>query len=166
MSYHELMFLKAEALCRLNRDAEDALKEAVVAGLLNAENSISIAIKELGSGLNTNSSEVITETSAGKYFDDVVKAKYAANPLQETMIQKYLAMWGASGEATETYNDFRRMKGLNENFITLTNPNIPANSRCATHTETATQRQPGSESRLRQRDYVYSEPVWWAGGSR
>ena len=31
MSYHELMFLKAEALCRLNRDAEDALKEAVVA---------------------------------------------------------------------------------------------------------------------------------------
>ena len=35
MSYHELKFLQAEALCRLNRtsDAEKALKEAVAAGI-------------------------------------------------------------------------------------------------------------------------------------
>ena len=37
MSYHELKFLQAEALCRLNRtsDAEKALKEAVAAGIAN-----------------------------------------------------------------------------------------------------------------------------------
>ena len=48
MSFHELKFLEAEALCRLGRDAKSALKEAVVAGLLNAENSFSISRKELG----------------------------------------------------------------------------------------------------------------------
>ena len=35
LSYHELKFLEAEALCRLERDAKSALKDAVVAGLLN-----------------------------------------------------------------------------------------------------------------------------------
>lgn len=35
------------------------------------------------------------------------------------MTQKYFALWGASGEATESYNDVRRMKGLGENFIEL-----------------------------------------------
>ena len=75
------MFLKAEALCRLNRDAEDALKEAVVAGLLNAENSISIAIKELGSGLNTNSSEVITESVCRKVFRRRSESEICSQPI-------------------------------------------------------------------------------------
>ncbi len=43
LSYHELKLLEAEALCRLERDAKSALKDAVVAGLLNAENSFTIS---------------------------------------------------------------------------------------------------------------------------
>lgn len=63
----------------------------------------------------------MTEETANTYFDNQVKPLFAVNPLKETMIQKYLALWGASGEATETFNDIRRMKGLGENFVTLAN---------------------------------------------
>lgn len=167
MSYHELLFLKAEALARLGRDAESALKDAVVAGLLNAENSISIAIKELGSSLTPNASAPFTDTNAKEYFDDVVKARYATNPLQETMIQKYLALWGTSGEATETYNDIRRMKGLNENFITLSNPlNTTKFPLRYPYGNSDTTANPEVKAAYGNGDYVYSEAVWWAGGSR
>ena len=104
MSFHELKFLEAEALCRLGRDAKSALKEAVVAGLLNAENSFSISRKELGNTL-LNPASAITEEEANSYFDNTVEATYTNEPLKTTMIQKYFALWGASGEATESYND-------------------------------------------------------------
>ena len=79
-------------------------------------------------------------------------------------LQKYFALWGASGEATESYNDVRRMKGLGENFIELKNPNsFPlrcpyGNSDTTTNAEVKAAYGNGQ--------YVYSENVWWAGGSR
>ena len=74
MSFHELKFLEAEALCRLGRDAKSALKEAVVAGLLNAENSFSISRKELGNTL-LNPASAITEEEANSYFDNTVASE-------------------------------------------------------------------------------------------
>lgn len=46
MSYHELLFLKAEALCRLNRsnEAEPVLKAAIVAAIKNTEVSVDAAM--------------------------------------------------------------------------------------------------------------------------
>ncbi len=39
------------------------------------------------------------------------------------MLQKYLAFYGASGESTEAFNDYRRLKALGEeDFIGLANP--------------------------------------------
>ena len=163
LSYHELKFLEAEALCRLERDAKSALKDAVVAGLLNAENSFTISRKELGKTL-INAASSITEAEAESYFDNTIEAKYTAEPLKATMTQKYFALWGASGEATESYNDVRRMKGLGENFIELKNPNsFPlrcpyGNSDTTTNAEVKAAYGNGQ--------YVYSENVWWAGGSR
>ena len=165
MSYHELKFLQAEALCRLNRtsDAEKALKEAVAAGIANAERSVSSAITYMGSKMVVNS-EKMTEETANTYFDNQVKPLFAVNPLKETMIQKYLALWGASGEATETFNDIRRMKGLGENFVTLANTKkfplrMPyGNSDVVSNPEVKAAYGDGQ--------YVYSEPVWWAGGTR
>ena len=165
MSYHELKFLQAEALCRLNRtsDAEKALKEAVAAGIANAERSVSSAITYMGSKMVVNS-EKMTEETANTYFDNQVKPLFAVNPLKETMIQKYMALWGASGEATETFNDIRRMKGLGENFVTLANTKkfplrMPyGNSDVVSNPEVKAAYGDGQ--------YVYSEPVWWAGGTR
>lgn len=163
LSYHEIKFLEAEALCRLGRDAKSALKDAVVAGLLNAENSFNISRKKLGKEL-TNPKAAITEDEANDYYDNTVEGKYTAEPLKTTMTQKYFALWGASGEATEAYNDIRRMKGLGEDFIQLKNPkSFPlrcpyGNSDTTTNAEVKAAYGNGQ--------YVYSENVWWAGGSR
>ena len=111
-----------------------------------------------------NPASSITNTEAESYFDNTVEAKYTAEPLKTTMTQKYFALWGASGEATESYNDVRRMKGLGENFIELKNPNsFPlrcpyGNSDTTTNAEVKAAYGNGQ--------YVYSENVWWAGGSR
>ena len=51
------------------------------------------------------------------------------------MIQKYLAFFGASGESLEAYNDYRRMKGANENLVELKNPLNSNKFRCASVTE-------------------------------
>ena len=162
MSYHELLFLKAEALARLNKtaEAEAALKEAIVAAIANAELGVSAAINV---GVE-KTSEAITEKEAEEYFDKNVKPLFTANPLREVMIQKYLAMLGAFGESTECYNDIRRMKALKEDFIKLDNPKpFPLRAPYGNSDVIA---NPKVNAAYGDGQYVYSDPVWWAGGSR
>lgn len=165
LSYHELQFLKAEALCRLNRlpEAEEALKEGVVAGLLNAEAAIESAEDYLGADLIPVNA-TLDETVAKDYFDNEVKPLFTANPLKETMIQKYLAFWGASGEATEMYNDIRRWKAEGNEYITLKNTRkFPL--RCP-YGNSDTTTNPEVKTAYGDGQYVYTEPVWWANGTR
>jgi hypothetical protein len=167
LSYHEVLFLKAEALCRLSRDAESALKEAVVAGIANTEVSIQAAFDAPtvnGYGGLAKTTSAITPEKAGDYFENKVKPLFTAAPLKEVMNQKYIAFFGASGESTECYNDIRRMKALGENFITLENPN-PFPLRCPYGTDDTTA-NPNVQAAYGDGKYVFTEPVWWAGGSR
>ena len=162
MSYHELLFLKAEALARLNKtaEAEAALKEAIVAAIANAELGVSAAINV---GVE-KTSEAITEKEAEEYFDKNVKPLFTANPVREVMIQKYLAMLGAFGESTECYNDIRRMKALKEDFIKLDNPKpFPLRAPYGNSDVIA---NPKVNAAYGDGQYVYSDPVWWAGGNR
>ena len=166
LSYHELLFLKAEALARLGRteEAEDVLQEAVVVAFANLERSLEYGIEYVAlSGPDLDLSE---EVALG-YFNNSVKARFDENPLKEIMVQKYLAFFGASGESTETFNDIRRMKALGENFVTLENPRnasqfplrLPyGNSDVTTNQNIKDAYGNGS--------YVYTENVWWAGGTR
>jgi len=173
LSYHELLFLKAEALARLNRttDAQIALKEAVVAGIANTEKSIAAAFNAPtvnGYGGISETTEAITAEEAGEYFDTEVLPLFTANPLKETMVQKYIAFFGASGESQEAYNDYRRMKALGENFIELKNPNNAKNLfplRTPYGADDVTT-NPSVEQAYGDGKYVYSENVWWAGGTR
>lgn len=174
MSYHEALFLRAEALCRLNRatDALPVLKSAVVASIANTEVSVNAALNaptviSAGAGL-TEKTAAITPTEAGTFFDTQIAPLFTTNPLQETMIQKYIAFWGASGESTETYNDIRRMKALGENFVTLANPlnaqgKYPLRLPYGTSDTTT---NPAVEAAYGDGTYVYTIPVWWAGGAR
>lgn len=162
MSYHELLFLKAEALARLNKtaEAEAALKEAFVAAIANAELGVSAAINV---GVE-KTSEAITEKEAEEYFDKNVKPLFTANPVREVMVQKYLAMLGAFGESTECYNDIRRMKALKEDFIKLDNPKpFPLRAPYGNSDVIA---NPKVNAAYGDGQYVYSDPVWWAGGNR
>lgn len=169
LSYHEVMFLKAEALVRLNRlsEAKPILKDAVVTAIANTEVNVSAAFNAPtvnGYGGLTETTAAITEVEAGTYFDTEVLPLFTANPLKETMNQKYLAFFGASGESTECYNDIRRLKGLGENLITLNNPNqFPL--RCPYGNDDTTT-NPEVKAAYGTGQYVYTEAVWWAGGTR
>jgi len=174
MSYHEALFLRAEALCRLNRatDALPILKSAVAAAIANTEVSVSAAMNaptviSAGAGLISKTA-AITPAEAGTFFDTQIAPLFTLNPLQETMIQKYIAFWGASGESTESYTDIRRMKALGENFITLANPlnaqgKYPLRLAYGTSDTTT---NPAVEAAYGDGTYVYTIPVWWAGGVR
>jgi mannose/fructose-specific phosphotransferase system component IIA len=173
LSYHEVQFLKAEALCRLGRAAEakPILKDAVVAGIANTEIAVTSAMKApavLGYGGLAETTDAITPAEAATYFDTDVAPLFDANPLKETMIQKYIAFFGASGESTECYSDIRRMKALGENFVELKNQandegKFPLR---APYGSDDTTTNPEVKDAYGDGQYVYSIPVWWAGGNR
>jgi hypothetical protein len=89
------------------------------------------------------------------------------------MVQKYLSQ--VRDEQIEAYNDIRRCKALGEEFITLTNP-----SNTSSIGNVWPLRLPYGESDVRSNPnvrtafgsgndagkYVFTENVWWAGGSR
>lgn len=169
LSYHEIQFLKAEALARLNRhdEAKLALKNAIIAAFANTENSVAAALSAphpLLSGGLACETEALTEEDAVKYFDETVVPLYDANPVKEVAVQKYIAMWGASGEGVEAYNDIRRYKALNEDNITLLNPGKFVHRLTYGSGDTTT--NPNVKEAFGDGTYVYSEPVWWAGGNR
>ena len=148
LSYHEVEFLKAEAYVRLNdlQNADTALRKAVTAAFMKVNIGLSAA-------------------EAVDYFNTTVRPKFQTNPLSEVMNQKYIAFY--EEEAIEAYNDYRRLKAMGDNVISLDNP-MNANLFPLRFTY-------GSEdvtTNLNVREaygdgtYVYSENVWWAGGTR
>ena len=170
LSYHEILFLKAEALCRLGRanEAEPILKEAIEVAFANTEASVVAAMNAPSvlqyGGLDDITDGALSDADADQYFDTSVKPLFDANPLKEVMNQKYLAFWGASGESTETYNDIRRMKALGEDFVKLANPKkFPL--RCPYGSDDVLA-NPNVNAAQGDGQYVYTENVWWAGGSR
>lgn len=144
ISYHELLFLKAEAYAR--KTPQD---------LANAEINLKAAISAafIKDGL--------TAIQADAYYTANVKSLFDANPLKEIAIQKYLAFY--QSESLEAYNDYRRLaaQGI---VIPLAN------------TKTFPQRYTyGSDdvtTNLKVKEaygdgqYVKTEKVWWAGGTR
>lgn len=168
ISYHEVKFLEAEALCRLNRisEAEDALEDAIIAAFANLDYSIEDGLASWGMDADETNSG-LDKTVAKEYFSNEVQPLFTANPLKETMIQKYLAFFGASGESLEAYNDYRRMKAAQEDFIKLENPKnsnkFPLRFGYGADDVLA---NPAIKAAFGDGQYVYTEPVWWAGGSR
>lgn len=168
MSYHEVLFLKAEALCRLNRsvEAQPVLKLAVVAAIANTEISVAASVDAPNGGI-TEKTTAILAAEAASYFDTSVLPLFTANPLKEVMLQKYIAFFGANGESVECYNDIRRMKALGENFVVLKNPlnatKFPL--RCPYGTDDTTT-NPNVKAVYGDGQYVYTVPVWWALGAR
>jgi len=170
LSYHEIQFLKAEAMQRLNKpqaDIEAVLKQAVIAGIKNSERSVAAGFSAptvLSYGGLEQTSSAITDAEMDDYFTNEVLPLYMSNPLKEIAVQKYLAFFGASGESTEMYNDIRRWKSANEELIELKNPNRFPLRLPYGNSETTT--NPNAQQAYGNGTYVYSENVWWAGGTR
>ena len=175
LSFHELKFIQAEVLARLGKtdEAKAALKEAVEAAFANHEVNIKAAYD--ASSVNAYGGidqdvDVMTAAEAADaadaYFDETVSGLFDANPLKEIMIQKYIGLWNADGEAVETYADIRRLKAEGKGDIYgLINPGqFPLRAPYGADDVTA---NPNIEPLYTNGgNYVFSENVWWAGGSR
>lgn len=144
MSYHELEFLKAEAYARLNdpTNAKASLIKAVTA-----------AFEKIGQ-----------KTLAASYIDNQVIPRFEADPLKEIMLQKYLAFF--EEEALEAYNDIRRLKAEGKNYITLAHPQPELFPLRFTYGDRDVTTNPNVASAYGDGRYVYTEKVWWAGGTR
>lgn len=168
-SYHELLFLKAEALVRLERldEAKSVLKDAVVAGLMNMEKNVASGLKQTSYPITANDVAALTEEEAKEYFDTEIAALFDADPLKETMIQKYIAMWGSNGETTECYNDVRRLMAEGKDlktFYGFQNENkFPLRAPYGSDEVSA---NPNVQSAYGNGQYVFTENVWWANGTR
>ncbi len=151
LSYHEIEFLKAEAYVRLGGAANLALAETAL------RNAVSAAFQKVNIGL--------TAAEATAYFNANVLSRFVANPLEEVMNQKYIAFF--EEEAVEAYNDYRRLTAMGNNVITLSNPLNAANfpHRFSYGASDVTTNVNVREA-YGDGTYVYTEKVWWAGGTR
>ncbi|MCQ2975209.1 MAG: SusD/RagB family nutrient-binding outer membrane lipoprotein [Bacteroidales bacterium] len=172
LSYHELLFIKAEVLCRLGRieEAEQALKDGILASFINTEISINSAIKApqllaYGGLDDTDIQEIPTcDEDFDNWYPNNISELYYENPLKEIMIQKYLAFWGANGESIECYNDYRRLISYGEgDIIKLDNP---------LNASKFPQRLPYGNADVTNNhnikvlygdgNYVWNKKIWWA----
>ena len=67
-------------------------------------------------------------------------------------------------EAVEAYNDYRRLKAMGNDFIKLANP-LKFPLRFTYGSEDVTTNE-NVRSAYGDGSYVYTENVWWAGGTR
>lgn len=147
MSYHELLFLQAEAYAR-KTPADLTSAEAIL------KSAIRVAFVKDG----------LTQDQADAYYATNVQPRFVANPLNEIAVQKYIAFYQC--ESLEAYNDYRRQAAMG-NVIPLSNPlnsskfpqRYPYGSNDVT-TNLNVKAAYGDGS------YVYSAKVWWAGGNK
>ncbi|MGC9150199.1 MAG: SusD/RagB family nutrient-binding outer membrane lipoprotein [Microbacter sp.] len=173
LSYHELQFLKAEAFSRLgNQDSAWACMSNGV------RSCIATKITTLANIVNTDPTvqmynggplgmSTIPDSAVVNYLNNNVKRLFQDYPTREIMVQKYLALYGGEGEALEVYNDYRRLKAMGQaSFITLENPldatKFPLRYTYGTSDVTA---NPNVANAYGNGQYVYTDPVWWAGGT-
>jgi len=137
MTYHEMLFIKAEAEFRSSTG--------------NWQATLQQAIEEnfVWHGL--------TAAEGTAYFTaDVSPLLTAGNELNEIMTQKYIAEF--EHEAIEAYNDYRRT-----GIPTMTNPNNTLTGfvwrfpRPTSETSSNSANTPSAS--------VFTEKVWWAGGT-
>lgn len=151
-SYHEVEFIKAEAYVRQGGAANLALAKTAL------ENAITAAFQKPNVGL--------TAADAETYFTDEVESRFDANPLEEVMNQKYLAFF--EEESLEAYSDIRRLEAMGDDVIELKNPynetvGFPQRFTYGSGDVTT---NPNVAAAYGDGSYVYTEKVWWAGGTR
>lgn len=140
MTYHELLFIKAEAEFRTSAATwQTTLQDAIRASFV---------------------SKGLTTGDADTYFtDEVTPLLTVGNELREIITQKWIAFY--EHESIQAYNDYRRT-----GFPTMTNPNNATtgfvNRFPWALSEISSNSYNVPETEL---DYIYTEKVWWAGGT-
>lgn len=144
MSYHELEFLKAEAYARLNQT--DNAKLALT-------NAITAAFVKVGKA-----------DLAENYIANEVMPRFTVDALKEIMVQKYIAFF--EEEALEAYNDIRRLKAEGKTYIALTHEQPELFPQRFTYGDRDVTTNLNIAAAYGDGSYIYTEKVWWAGGTR
>ena len=158
MSESELYFILAEAQAILGQDATAAFEKAVSS---NVKEYFAIAGEE------------IEDADVEDYIEGLADL-FAADPLKEIRIQKYLAQ--TRGDVIETYNDMRRIIYTDGKYpVEMKNPNntssvgnrwplrLPyGDSDVVSNPNVTAAFGSGNEAGM----YIFTENVWWAGGNR
>lgn len=174
-SYMELCFIEAEANARLGflKEAEECLKEGIKEAFANLEINVAGAMSAPSllayGGLEDISEEALTEEDAAEYYETSVAPLFAADPIKEIMIQKYIAMWDANGGSLETYNDVRRIKYMDKgkDIYEFQHPQPDKFPLRAPYGNDDVVNNPNITPLYTDGGrYVFTEPVWWAGGTR
>ena len=173
--YAEVEFIKAEILARTGDypSARLELDKAILATFENVNATVESAqqfpdIYGYGVYGPVYAGEYLSAADASDYSARVFGTLADEELLKEIMIQKYLFFHNANGGAVEAYNDVRRLKAAGEDFITLANPKNAAGKfplRCG-YGSSDTTTNPNVQAAFGDGSYVYTEPVWWALGSK
>ena len=152
-------------MARLNQDAKAVLKEAITASFANTQATLESANDNW---IGDREADTELSSKVNDYFDNTVSTAYDNNPVKEIILQKYLAFFGASGESVEAYNDYRRLKAEGRGYeVKLNNPKndkqFPQRLGYGGSDVTANQ---AIKEAFGDGQYVYTESVWWAGGTR
>lgn len=141
LSYHELLFLKAEAEARLGLpEAKATLEDAVKASL--------------------------NKKQAYKYlsYDRKIPDLTGNELIKRIALEKYIAFYEV--ESIEAFNDIRRWKGMGENLIPLQHEKPELFPLRFTYGNSDVSNNNNVAERYGDGSYVYTEKVWWAGGTR
>lgn len=149
LSYHELMFLKAEAQARLGQETEAlaTLKKAVEAAFTK--------------------NQVISFTAVqAEEYTDTFGTLTGKDLLKKIMNEKRISFY--ENEGIEAYNDIRRLIAMGEgDLITLKNPeNATKFPKRLAYGISDVSANKYVRDAFGNGDYVYTEDVWWAGGTR
>jgi len=154
MSESEVYFILAEAQAILGQDAKDAFEAAVSSSL--------VEYLDMSMGK-------ITEEEIAAYLEGIAPL-YEKDALKEIRIQKYLAQ--TRGEVLETYNDIRRIRYTDGSYpVEMKNPGNKSSvgnrwPLRLPYGDSDVVSNPNVAAAFGTGDYVFTENVWWAGGSR
>ncbi|NRT13713.1 hypothetical protein HNP99_000038 [Flavobacterium sp. 28A] len=148
LSYHELLFLKAEAQARLNQD-------------VNALATLKLAIKAA-----YTKEQVVKFTSAqADAYIATLPVLTGNDLLKKIMVEKQISFY--ENEGIEAYNDIRRLKAMgNGDLLPLVHPKPELFPKRFGYGNSDVSANPKIKAAFGDGSYVYSEDVWWAGGTR
>ena len=159
MSKAELYFISAEVKARLGQDAKADFETAVKASLADYA---------------TVGDTEFDAADVDAYLAGETATKFAANPLSEILVQKYIAQ--TRDEQLETYNDMRRCNYVDGSYpVAMTNPkNTQANANRwplrLPYGSSDVLSNPNVKAAFGEGNdagkYIFTENVWWAGGNR
>lgn len=147
LSYHELLFLKAEAEARL--------------GLPTAQTTMNNAIK----AAYTKKQVVTFTTAQADTYIASIGTLTGDALLKKIMLEKHISFY--ENEGIESYNDIRRLQAMgNGSFIPMVNPKPELFPQRFAYGQSDVASNSNIKDLYGDGSYVYTEKVWWAGGTR